>query len=139
MNSLLRKFFLAAAVLVAVPSFAGNRNIDITKTGARAVPGKDNAAAIQKAIDKVNAAGGGTVTVPAGDFLTGPVELKSGVELHLEMGARLVGIADKAAYKKAHLVVDGEVSPFSSLIYAYRQSNIAVTGLFFNTEFIRKI
>lgn len=129
MNGLLKKILLAAAVLVAVPSFAGNRNIDITKTGARAVPGKDNAAAIQKAIDKVNAAGGGTVTVPAGDFLTGPVELKSGVELHLDMGARLIGIADKAAYEKAHLVVDGEVSPFSSLIYAYRQSNIAVTGL----------
>lgn len=118
-----------AAALLAVPAFVSGRNIDITRAGARAGLEKDNAPAIQKAIDKVSQAGGGTVTVPAGDYLTGPIEMKSGVELHLEMGARLVGVADIAAYEKAHILPDGSWNHFSALIYANSQSNIALTGL----------
>ena len=57
-----------------------------------AVPdGKTNcAAAIQAAVDAVSTAGGGTVVIPAGRFLSGSVLLKSHVELCLENGARLV-------------------------------------------------
>ena len=125
-----RVLFLVAIALCAVPAFAGGgRNVDVTKAGAKAVAGRDNAPAIQKAIDKVSRAGGGTVTIPAGDFLSGPIELKSGVELHLEMGARLLGVADIAAYEKAHNVIDGKRANHSALLYAYKQDNIAVTGL----------
>jgi hypothetical protein len=46
---------------------------------------------IQKAIDAACEAGGGTVLVPAGDYLISPIELKSRVCLHLEPGARLWG------------------------------------------------
>lgn len=124
------KGLLLTAVLAVLSACTDGRNIDITKAGAKAVPGKDNAAVIQKAIDKLSALGGGTVTVPAGEFLTGPIELKSGVELHLEMGAKLLGIADIDAYDKAHWVSpEGEKSPHSALIYANYQENIAVTGL----------
>ena len=125
----MRKFILLAAIFFAVPALAGSRSIDITRAGAKAGGTKDNAPAIQKAIDKVSKAGGGTVIVPAGEFLTGPLELKSGVELHLEMGARLLGLADIAAYEKAHNVIDGKRSNHSALIYAYKQKDIAVTGL----------
>lgn len=125
----MKKVFVIAALLAALPVFAGNRNIDITRTGAKAGLDRDNAPSIQKAIDMVSIAGGGTVTVPPGEFLTGPIELKSGVELHLDMGARLVGVADTAAYAKAHMTVKGKRSKFSSLIYAKGQENIAVTGL----------
>ncbi len=117
-------------LLPGAAALAGKRYVDITSLGARAVPGKDNAAAIQKAIDKVSEAGGGTVTVPAGDFLTGPVELKSGVELHLQMGARLLGFPDIAVYEKAHYVYpDGNRAPHCGLFYANGQENIAITGL----------
>ena len=125
----MKKIIFIASVLISLTSFAGNRNIVITKAGAKEGPGKDNASVIQKAIDKLSNSGGGTVTVPAGEFLTGPIELKSGVELHLEKGARLVGIADIAVYDPTHLVIDGKKSPFSALIYAYLQEDIAVTGL----------
>ncbi len=124
----MKKLFILAAMLLALPAFAGSRNIDITKVGARE-RNKDNAPMIQKAIDKVSAAGGGTVVVPAGEFVTGPLELKSGVELHLEMGAKLLGYPDTTAYRKAHIVTDGKKSKDSGLIYAYQQENIAVTGL----------
>lgn len=117
-------------MLLCLPAFAGSRCIDITSMGARSGTGRDNAPAIQKAIDKVSLAGGGTVVVPAGEFLTGPLELKSGVELHLSMGAKLLGVADIAAYDKAHYIsADGKKSPFSALIYSYGHHDIAVTGL----------
>ena len=124
------KGLFLAAVLAVLSACSDGRSIDITKAGAKAVPGRDNAPAIQKAIDKVSRAGGGTVIVPAGEFVTGPVELKSGVELHLEMGAKLLGVADIDAYEKAHWVSpDGWRSPHSGLIYANNQENIAITGL----------
>lgn len=124
----MKKLFILVAILIGLPAFAGSRNIDITKVGARE-SNKDNAAVIQKAIDKVSSLGGGTVVVPAGKFVTGPLELKSGVELHLEMGATLLGYPDTTAYRKAHIVADGKKSKDSGLIYAYQQENIAVTGL----------
>ena len=124
----MRKLLILAAILIGLPAFAGSRNIDITKVGARE-SNKDNAAVIQKAIDKVSSLGGGTVVVPAGKFVTGPLELKSGVELHLEMGATLLGYPDTTAYRKAHIVADGKKSKDSGLIFAYQQENIAVTGL----------
>lgn len=124
----MKKLFILAAMLLALPAFAGSRYIDITKAGAKESL-KDNAPMIQKAIDKVSAAGGGTVVVPAGEYVTGPLELKSGVELHLEMGAKLLGYPDTTAYRKAHIVANGKKSKDSALIYAYQQSNIAVTGL----------
>ncbi len=55
-----------------------------------------NTAAIQAAIDCCTAAGGGRVTVPAGQFLSGTICLKSHVDLHLESGAVLMASLDPA-------------------------------------------
>lgn len=125
----MKKKILSAAILLMMPLVCLSRNIDITRMGAKPDLKKDNAPSIQKAIDKVSQEGGGTVTVPSGDFLTGPLELKSGVELHLDQGARLVGVADLKAYDKAHLTKDGKTSPFCALIYSYDKENVAITGL----------
>lgn len=58
----------------------------------RAKPGVElDSIGIQKAIDTAHEAGGGTVLVPAGDYLIGPIELKSFVRLQLEPGAHLWG------------------------------------------------
>lgn len=46
---------------------------------------------IQSAIDEAHKHGGGTVVVPAGDYIIGPVEMKSHVCLRLEAGCRLWG------------------------------------------------
>ena len=48
-------------------------------------------AAIQARIDAASAAGGGVVNLPAGRHVVGQLDLKSGVELHLEKGAVLEG------------------------------------------------
>ena len=47
--------------------------------------------AIQARIDAASATGGGVVTIPAGRHVVGQLDLKSGVELHLEKGAVLEG------------------------------------------------
>src|SRR6266496_5372693 len=50
-----------------------------------------NTKALQAAIDKCNAAGGGTVLVAGGRYVTGTLYLKSNVSLRVESGATIVG------------------------------------------------
>jgi polygalacturonase len=57
-----------------------------------------NTAALQKAIDAASAAGGGTVLVPAGKFLTGPFKLASSINLHLAKNATLLISDDLTNY-----------------------------------------
>ncbi len=65
----------------------------------RAKPGAElDSIGIQQAIDTAHNNGGGTVIVPSGDYLIGPIELKSSVRLQLEPGARLWGSPDIEDY-----------------------------------------
>lgn len=58
--------------------------------------------AIQSVINACHAAGGGTVIFPAGkSYLSGTLQLKSNVELHLERGATLLASSDYADYPEA--------------------------------------
>ena len=77
-----------------------------------------NTKAIQKAIDEVSAAGGGRVIVPAGNFMTGTLELKSGVDLHVNLGAVLLGSHATSDYLKGR----------ASLIVANGQQHVSISG-----------
>lgn len=79
-----------------------------------------NTPAIQKAIDNCHKGGGGRVVIPPGEFVTGTIILKSGVNLHLEQGARLLGSFDTADYW-----IDGRKH---GLIYAYQAESISISG-----------
>lgn len=57
--------------------------------------------AINEAIEAAARAGGGTVSFPAGTYLSGSIRLKSNITLHLENGCILEAVADTAAYDKA--------------------------------------
>jgi unsaturated rhamnogalacturonyl hydrolase len=102
----------------------------ISAYGAAADGRTDCTDAIRKAIAACHQAGGGHVIVPAGEFLTGPVHLRSGVDLHLEGGATLKFTTDPKAYLPAVLTrFEGmECYNYSPLIYAFEQENIAITG-----------
>ena len=86
--------------------------------------------AINKAIVTCNQNGGGIVLIPRGEFLTGPVVLKSNVNLHLEDGAVLKFATDPKLYMPSVLTRWEGVDCYntSPLIYAYGESNIAITG-----------
>lgn len=75
---------------------------DITDFGAIGDNKTDNANAIQKAIDQCSERGGGIVKVPGGNaFMTGPFNLKSYVNLHIESGARVFANPDESVYIKS--------------------------------------
>lgn len=86
--------------------------------------------AIRKAIEVCNREGGGTVVIPSGTHYTGPIELKSNVRLHLEEGAILKFSNNPDDYKP--FVISRwegwDCINFKPLIYAYKQTNIAITG-----------
>ncbi|MBD8488574.1 glycoside hydrolase family 28 protein [Echinicola sp. CAU 1574] len=86
--------------------------------------------AIQSAIDKAAEAGGGTLFFPAGDYLTGAIQLKSNITLHLDAGAVLRFSTDFDHYLPfVQMRWEGTVmNNFSPLIYAYEAENITITG-----------
>jgi polygalacturonase len=77
---------------------------------------------LQKAVDAVFDAGGGTLTVPPGVYVTGTVELKSNMTLHLESGATLLGSPDLGHYRR---YPNGTQM---GILYARNAENIAITG-----------
>lgn len=110
--------------------------ISILDLGAVADGVRNDAPAVQAAIDAVSAAGGGTVVVPAGRTAKiGSIVLKSGVELHLERGAVLDGSEDPADYTERFEVSalsGGELRDGNDaalvLIGARDARDIAITG-----------
>ena len=94
-----------------------------------AVRGERCTQAIQQAIDTAAVQGGGQVVVPAGEFETAGLVLRSGVELHLEAGAVLRFTDDFDAYPVIRARWEGYEQPCRrALIYAKGEHDIAVTG-----------
>jgi len=114
---------------IKAPTFP-NRSFPITEFGAVQGGTNDCTAAIRKAIEACHEAGGGRVVVSAGTFLTGAIQLLSGVELHLEKGAVLKFQTDPKAYLPSVFTrFEGmECYNYSPLIYAFEQHDIGVTG-----------
>ncbi|MBO5549569.1 MAG: glycoside hydrolase family 28 protein [Prevotella sp.] len=82
-----------------------------------------NTDAFENAIKKLQKVGGGRLNVPEGIWLTGPIQLKDNIELHLEHNAIILMSPDKSLF----------VNPKSSTkcfagIRASKRKNIAITG-----------
>ena len=85
-------------------------------------------AALQKAIDACHQAGGGILRVPAGDYLTGTIHLKSNVNFSLDKNARILGSTNIKDYPVDDLIQPRENGPWC-LIYAENSNNITISGL----------
>jgi len=99
-------------------------------------------AAIRDAIKACSDAGGGRVVIPAGDwYCAGPIVLLSNVNVHLSAKAHVYFSHNPADYAKYGDIDCGkhgklsisrwqsnDVLNYSSMIYAYNQHNIALTG-----------
>ena len=104
-----------------VPEFVfPARDFSVTDYGAKA-DGTACTEAFAKAVAACAAAGGGRVVVPAGTWFTGPIHLKSNVDLHLEEGARLEFTDDpKDCLPAVMSSWEGlECMNYSPLVYAY--------------------
>lgn len=115
---------------IQIPDFSSCAKFNIKDFGA--VEGNKSATsqAIANAIDKANQVGGGVVIIPKGEWLTAQVHFKSNVELRLEEGAVVAFSESPSDYLPAvSSSWEGmECYNFSPLIYAYKCSNIAITG-----------
>ena len=86
-----------------------------------------NTTAFSKAIQACSAAGGGRVIVPAGHWLTGPIELLSHVDLHLEKDAEITFTKDHTQYPLV-LSHNGASVSVTSPLSAKDVEDIAITG-----------
>jgi polygalacturonase len=82
---------------------------------------------IQKAIDKVNQCGGGTVTLSSGNYLSGSIELKSNVCFNLSMGAVLKATGNISDFPYIGFM-HNEMGPTKSFIWARNSENITLCG-----------
>ena len=137
-----RLIFLNILVCISVCVFSQKNNLpqitapkfrkdsfDIKKYGARPDGSFLNTKAINDAIDACSKKGGGVVVVPAGLWLTGPIVLKSNVNLHLAVGSTLLFTKDFDQYPLVKANWEGlpqmrNQSPIS----ATNATNIAITG-----------
>ena len=89
---------LVPATLVAaeVPAPSPGGPFDVRGFGALGDGKALDTAALQGAIDACHRAGGGTVRIPPGTYLTKPIALRSFVTLHLEAGSTILGSGDVA-------------------------------------------
>ncbi|RBP53012.1 glycoside hydrolase family 28 protein [Arenicella xantha] len=89
-----------------------------------------NTKAINAAIQACHTAGGGTVLVPDGLFLTGAIHLRSNTELHLESKAELRFSDQTSDYLPlVQTWFEGvELMNYSPFIYAFDCHNVAITG-----------
>jgi polygalacturonase len=107
-----------------------DRAVSSADCGAGAGGLVKNTAAVAAAIDRLAALGGGRVVIPAGKWLTGPIHLRSGIELHAQEGAEVVFSTDKEDYLPAVLTLYEGVRcyTYSAQIYAAHCRDVAVTG-----------
>ena len=108
------------------------RRWDITRFGGTSDGKKINTLSIQKTIDACFQAGGGTVIIPAGVFISGTIFLKSGVCIYLEENAVLKASENQQDYEIIPgLNYKGEPmfgKSGSFLIYAEKAKNISIQG-----------
>ncbi|BAC14044.1 glycoside hydrolase family 28 protein [Oceanobacillus iheyensis] len=102
---------------------------NITEFGAKGDSNTDNTESISSAIKRCADSGGGTLYIPAGTYLTGPISLISNLTIYIESGAKLVFIDDFSAYPPVKTRWSGyECYGFSPLLYGNGLTNVSIIG-----------
>jgi len=104
-------------------------SVSIEKFNAVADGKTLNTQAIADAIAEAAEKGGGTVVIPRGIWLTGPIELKSNINLHLEDGALVLFSDNKDLYPLVETSFEGlNTVRCQSPLSGNNLENIAITG-----------
>lgn len=101
----------------------------ITGYGA-STSSSDNASFINAAIIAANSAGGGTVVIPAGTFLSGPITMKSNVNLYISTGAilQILPYGNGNGSPAGSYPNNGTVDTYANFIFGSGLNNIEVSG-----------
>lgn len=102
------------------------RDFDITQFGAVGDGKQLNTEPFASAIATCTEAGGGRIIIPRGTWLTGPIEIKSNLEIHVEEGATVLFTPDKSQYPiREYSKGKFDVTP---PIWGDKLENVAFTG-----------
>lgn len=113
---------------IAQPNFKKD-TLNIQKLGAKPDGVTLNTQTINNAINTISKKGGGVVLIPKGIWLTGPIELKSNVNLHIQKSAIVLFTGDKSQYALIEGSYEGKKAARNqSPISATGVENIAITG-----------
>lgn len=113
---------------VQAPVFPDTR-VELTQFGAVGDGKTLCTEAFARAIDELEARGGGHLVVPAGIWFTGPIVLKSNIDLHLEKGAVILFSPDVDLYPLVETVFEGlDTRRCQSPISGCNLVNVAITG-----------
>ncbi len=108
---------------------APKTRINVRDLGAKGDGTTKDTVAIKLAIERASRLGGGEVVVPAGEYLTGPIVLRSNTTLRVEEGASLLGSPDIADYPFQEVRWEGKwIKGYSSFVSAEDAENIAIVG-----------
>ncbi|MGF7232320.1 glycoside hydrolase family 28 protein [Arachidicoccus sp.] len=126
--AMIKSFHVSMPALPVLPAFKKD-TLNIKTLNAKGDGQFLNTVIINKAIAQISASGGGVVLIPGGVWLTGPLEMKSNVNLHLNRDAIVLFTKDKDQYHltegdyEGHRAVRNE-----SPIYGENLENVAITG-----------
>jgi polygalacturonase len=121
---------LAMALNVTAAILAADRvPLNVLDFGAKGDGMTKDTAALQKALDACGEAGGGTVMVPEGIYLTGGLILHANTTLQLASRANLLGSPDIADYPIVNVRWEGEFREgHRALLFATNAANVTITG-----------
>jgi len=127
-NFLLLFFLLFSAAAVQAGATSTTALFNVRTYGAVGDGKHLETAAINQTVAACAKAGGGTVYLPPGKYLTGTIVLKSHVTLDLDTGATLLGSENPEDYPLCQDPWGGNQSEIASLIYAEDAENVTITG-----------
>jgi polygalacturonase len=114
-------------VLLAAPAWSAGAFFNILDYGARNDASAPATDAIRAAIQAAKAAGGGTVFIPAGNYVSGPIELVSNLTLHIDAGATVRFPAARLPFTEGRQQSIEALTPVP-LIGGRHLENVAITG-----------
>ena len=131
-----RIFILIALINCSFCVYAADNVYNVKNYGAKGDGKSMDAPGINKAIEQAAANGGGTVLVPAGNYLCGSIHLKSNINLLIDQGATIIAatIAEGGIYDEPEVSENDKYQDFghshwhNSLIWGENLENVSITG-----------
>ncbi len=113
-------------------AIGSDKIIDVTKHGIKSNSETKCTTTLQNLIDKLSLKGGGILRFPAGYYLTGSFEIKSGVKIYLEKDAIIKGSTNPYDYNNKRLnepkSPNAKDNSSMALVVANNACNIAILG-----------